>query len=83
MEDIEVEQRRPSILPWIIGLLLLSVAVWGLMEIYGAAAEAESTGPAPDTAIVDAGGGAVRSVSPGVPDRAANGSPRSQPPGAT
>lgn len=33
MADINVERKRPSIWPWIIGLLVLALAIWGVAEL--------------------------------------------------
>lgn len=36
MAEIRVERKeRRSLLPWILGLLLLALVVWGLMEMGG------------------------------------------------
>jgi hypothetical protein len=33
--DIHVERRGPSIWPWIIGLLVLALLIWALVEMFG------------------------------------------------
>jgi len=33
--EIHVERKGPVIWPWIIGLIVLAVLVWGLVEMYG------------------------------------------------
>jgi hypothetical protein len=50
MADINIEHKRPSVVPWLVGLILLMVAVWGAAEILGGgdndvppAAEVESS----------------------------------------
>jgi len=35
MADIRVERKGPNIWPWIIGLIVLALLVWGLMELFG------------------------------------------------
>lgn len=35
MADVRVERREPSIWPWIIGLLVLSLLIWLLVEVFG------------------------------------------------
>lgn len=35
MADIDIERKGPSIWPWIIGLLILALLVWGLVEMMG------------------------------------------------
>jgi hypothetical protein len=34
MADIKVERKGPSIWPWIIGLIVLALLVWALMELF-------------------------------------------------
>lgn len=33
MADINVERRGPSIWPWILGLLVLALVIWGVAEM--------------------------------------------------
>ena len=33
MADINIERKRPSIVPWLVGMILLVVAIWGAAEI--------------------------------------------------
>jgi hypothetical protein len=35
MADIKVERKGPKIWPWIIGLIVLALLVWALMELFG------------------------------------------------
>jgi hypothetical protein len=35
MADIDVQRRGPGILPWVLGLILLALVVWGLSEVLG------------------------------------------------
>lgn len=51
MAEIRIERKQPSILPWILGLALLALLIWGLAEAFdrdpvgeteGGAAEAET-----------------------------------------
>jgi hypothetical protein len=39
MADINVERKGPSVLPWVIGLVVLALLVWALMEMFGADVE--------------------------------------------
>jgi hypothetical protein len=32
--DIEVERKGPSIWPWVIGLLVLALLIWALVELF-------------------------------------------------
>jgi hypothetical protein len=53
--DINVERRGPSVWPWIIGLLVLALLIWGLVEMFGEGstaatdsnADSVTTGPPP------------------------------------
>jgi len=51
--DINVERRGPSIWPWIIGLIVLAVLVWVLVEMFGDRGGTAVTDPTRDTLIVD------------------------------
>ena len=35
MAEINVERKGPNIWPWIIGLIVLALLVWALMEMFG------------------------------------------------
>lgn len=35
MADINVERKGPSIWPWIVGLIVLALLVWALLEMFG------------------------------------------------
>ncbi len=35
MADINVERKGPSIWPWIVGLIVLALLIWALMEMFG------------------------------------------------
>ena len=35
MADINVERKGPSIWPWIVGLLVLALLIWALVEMFG------------------------------------------------
>lgn len=35
MADIDIEQKGPGVWPWIIGLLVLALLIWGVMEMFG------------------------------------------------
>jgi hypothetical protein len=35
MAEINVERKGPSIWPWIIGLIVLALLIWALMELFG------------------------------------------------
>lgn len=47
MADVRVERRGPSIWPWIIGLLVLSLLIWLLVEMFGET-DAAREEPAPE-----------------------------------
>jgi hypothetical protein len=33
--DINVERKGPSIWPWIVGLIVLALLIWALVEMFG------------------------------------------------
>ena len=35
MAEIKVERKGPNIWPWIIGLIVLALLIWALMELFG------------------------------------------------
>lgn len=35
MADINVERKGPSIWPWIVGLIVLALLIWALVEMFG------------------------------------------------
>lgn len=35
MADIQVERKGPSIWPWIVGLLVVALLAWALIEMFG------------------------------------------------
>jgi hypothetical protein len=35
MAEISVERKGPKIWPWIIGLIVLALLIWALMELFG------------------------------------------------
>lgn len=35
MADIKIERKGPNVWPWIIGLVVLALLVWALMELLG------------------------------------------------
>jgi hypothetical protein len=35
MADINVERKRPSLVPWLIGLVVLAVLVWAAAQFLG------------------------------------------------
>lgn len=50
MADINVEQRRGSPWPWIVGLVLAALLVWGLVRVFGGEDAATPDGvPAAET----------------------------------
>jgi hypothetical protein len=53
MADIDVERKGPSIWPWIIGLIILALLIWALVELFGED-EAE-VAEAPVPAVVSPG----------------------------
>ncbi len=57
MTEIKVERRRPGVWPWVLGLTVLALVIWGLTELLGGdddAAEKVMEAPVPP-----AGGGAA------------------------
>jgi len=55
--DINVERKGPSVWPWVVGLLILALLVWGLMELFGGAPETNGSTASPDTTFIDSLGG--------------------------
>jgi hypothetical protein len=51
--DINVERKGPSIWPWVIGLLVLALLIWALVELFGDRGDPMVTDPVADTLIVD------------------------------
>jgi hypothetical protein len=51
--DINVERKGPSIWPWVIGLVVLALLIWALVEMFGGETDPIATDPARDTVIVD------------------------------
>ena len=53
--EINVERKQPSIWPWIVGLIVLALLVWILVERFGADGGAEPSTPTEtDTAAATA-----------------------------
>ncbi len=46
MADLNVERKSPGVWPWVLGLLVLALVIWGLVEMFGGDDEAAQT-PAP------------------------------------
>lgn len=71
MADLNVERKSPGVWPWVLGLLVLALVIWGLVELFGGDPETiqdpEAAVPA-DTAVTGA-------PAP-FPDTAAAGDPR-------
>lgn len=66
MADIDVERKGPSIWPWIIGLIVLALLIWLLVELFGGGRDADpleqpvATAPVgEDTAFGERGAGAL------------------------
>lgn len=53
MADIDVERRGPSLWAWVIGLVVLALLVWLLVEMFGSRSDPPVLGPAADTLGVD------------------------------
>ena len=53
MADINVERRTPTVWPWVIGLLLLALIVWALLEMYTADTAPSGRNEPGDTATLD------------------------------
>jgi hypothetical protein len=51
--DINVERKGPSIWPWVIGLVVLALLIWALVEMFGDRTQPAVVGPGPDTLFVD------------------------------
>ena len=51
MADINVERKGPSIWPWIVGLLVVALLAWALIEMFGGGEMRPDAIPA-DTAAV-------------------------------
>jgi hypothetical protein len=51
--DINIERRGPSIWPWIVGLLVLALLIWALVEMFGDRTEPVVTDPGTDTLFLD------------------------------
>jgi hypothetical protein len=51
--DIKVERRGPSIWPWIVGLLVLALLIWLLVEMFGRTGEPVIQAPVVDTLQID------------------------------
>jgi hypothetical protein len=79
MADINVERKRsggPNFLPWLVGLLVLGLLIWGLSRLLGGDDEAEPV-PATDstTLTTDTMMPAATPVTPMPADSAAMGAP--------
>lgn len=46
MADINVERKSPSVWPWIIGLLVLALLIWALVELFEGDDDPAATDPA-------------------------------------
>jgi len=51
--DINVERKGPSIWPWIIGLIVLALLIWALVEMFGDRTQPVVADPRADTVVVD------------------------------
>ena len=56
MAEISVERKGPKIWPWIIGLIVLALLIWALMELFvrnePGVVEGEPVATAPVTALL-------------------------------
>jgi hypothetical protein len=50
--DINVERKGPSVWPWIVGLLVLALLIWALVEMFGGRAEPTVTSPATEAPVI-------------------------------
>lgn len=78
MADINVERKRsggPNFLPWLLGLLLLGLLIWGLSRVLGGGGDDADPVPATDstTMTVDTMMPAATPVTPMPADSAAAG----------
>lgn len=51
--DINVERKGPSVWPWVVGLLVLALLIWALVEMFEGDAEPALNDPVADTTFVD------------------------------
>jgi hypothetical protein len=49
LADINVERKGPSIWPWIVGLIVLALLIWALVEMFGRDDTVTPVGPLTDT----------------------------------
>jgi hypothetical protein len=49
MADINVERKRPSLVPWLVGLILLALLVWAAAKVLGG--DDQTTPPAQSTTV--------------------------------
>lgn len=54
MADINVERGGPTIWPWVLGLLVLALLVWGLAEIFGGDPDSAESVPLTDSIEIEA-----------------------------
>lgn len=59
MADINVERRGPTIWPWVVGLLVLALLVWVLVEMFGRSGEPRLADPLTEDIGVNAPAGIV------------------------
>jgi len=43
--DINVERKSPSVWPWIVGLIVLALLIWALLEMFGRDTATRSVAP--------------------------------------
>ena len=49
MAEIHVERKRPRIWPWVVGLILLALLIWVVVEMFGPNIESTVTDMVNDT----------------------------------
>lgn len=51
MADINVERKGPSIWPWVVGLIVLALLIWALVEMFGRDDTVTPVPVGPDTVV--------------------------------
>jgi hypothetical protein len=51
--DINVERKGPSVWPWIVGLIVLALLIWALLEMFGRDTTTRTVVPADTIQVQD------------------------------